>query len=129
MMQLEFAAAGDFGREAALVPFDFAIEVWRHDERRHQYRHGLGSGFGNSKAFGKKKMTTRKVLVKVQLPLDHSGEALALVYDEQRSCEGLVPITPDIKRLMAGSVKKFFNAEVDEDGIVELMGLAPWQNW
>lgn len=62
------------------------------------------------------------MIVKVQLPVlswDDSEEAPALVYNEDRSVMLMVAVTDEILAVMEGP-KGFFEAEVDDDGLLHL---------
>jgi hypothetical protein len=69
-----------------------------------------------------------RLIVKVQTPIEtNAQEPLALVYNEDRSYEELVPITPELREMMRGKPKLFFHARVDE--ALHLDSEAPWQSW
>lgn len=72
-----------------------------------------------------------RLIVKVQIPLESTIEINppCLVYNEDRSINVLLPITPDVLRLMAGYPKKYFEAVIRPDNQLELMkevGPQPW---
>lgn len=68
------------------------------------------------------------VIVKIQLPLVSTGCPMALIYNESRTIEEIVPVNADLERRMDGQNKAYFQANL-EDGQLELISPAPWQNW
>jgi hypothetical protein len=69
------------------------------------------------------------MIVKVQLPLaSNEAQPPALVYDEKRSFQAMVPVTKEIKDAMKGKPKAFFHAHRENDKVM-LDQPAPWQNW
>lgn len=73
-------------------------------------------------------------IVKVQLPIGGNAKAEALVYNEDRSVEGLLTITDSLEKAMAGRPKKFFFAYLvgstsNPELIVDVHREAPWQDW
>lgn len=75
-------------------------------------------------------MEQEKVIFKIQLPIETSLlEPIALIHNEDNSCKGMIPVTQDIKDVMEDSKKKFFYAHILPDGMVELLGPAPDQEW
>lgn len=68
------------------------------------------------------------VIVKIQLPLVSTGCPMALIYNESRTIEKIVPVNDDLERRMDGQNKTYFQAYL-EDGQLELISPAPWQNW
>lgn len=72
---------------------------------------------------------TRTTIVKVQLPLaSNESQPQALVYDEGRSFTRTIPVTRDLRKKMAGAVKKFFYATLDGEKI-EIGAAASFQGW
>lgn len=69
-------------------------------------------------------------IFKVQLPLFSSDEnALALVYNEDQSIVSHSPVTVDLMRAVGPEMKKFFHGFVREDGSLEFVDEAEWQDW
>lgn len=69
-------------------------------------------------------------IFKLQVPLVTTDpEPKALIYNEDRSAEGMFPVTSDILELMDGEAKIFIYGQYEEDGTVTLIGNAPWQEW
>lgn len=71
------------------------------------------------------------MIVKVQIPIESNmppEEYRALVYDETRSLEVLVPITDGLREAMGSHVKQYWYAHTEGDHVV-LDGPAPWQKW
>lgn len=79
-----------------------------------------------------------RFIVKVQLPLSaNTPDAPALMYDETRGIEAMMPVDVELLEKMGNTAKRFFWARfiphdeaVDPDvGIVVLDEQAPWQDW
>lgn len=66
-------------------------------------------------------------IFKLQVPL--SGDPQALVYNKTRSSRGLIPITDEVKEVMGDEFKKFIFGKRLESGVIEIHGVAPWQEW
>lgn len=67
------------------------------------------------------------MIVKVQLPL--GGEPMVLVYNQDRSVIGHVPLTTEVQECFAdGEMKAFFHARMRGTEL-EIQGRAPWQEW
>jgi hypothetical protein len=71
---------------------------------------------------------SERMIVKLQLPLGGEPD-FALIYDKKREYLGLVPVTPDVRRAMGDSVKKFFYAHPAKGGKLMIDMDAPWQEW
>lgn len=69
----------------------------------------------------------KKQIFKIQTPL--AGPPTALIYNKDRSASGMIPITPEIEKLMKGEPKKFVYAIHREDGQIEILEEAKWQTW
>lgn len=72
-----------------------------------------------------------KFIVKVQVPLSTNGEPEALIYDETREVQAMVPVT-DVTSRMKDRPKAFFWATIRADAksrVIELHDEAPWQDW
>lgn len=74
-----------------------------------------------------------KQIVKVQTSLFTSdGSHLALVYNEDKSVMGEMPVSKEILDAMNGELKAFFWAEIPSSNKfveIELIDEAPWQDW
>jgi hypothetical protein len=69
------------------------------------------------------------MIVKVQIPLATSGPiSEALIYDESRTIEALLPVTDDLLEAMDGQPKAFFYAHMEGTNLL-IDGPAPWQEW
>jgi len=71
------------------------------------------------------------MIVKVQIPLagsDAQAMGEALIYNEGRTIEALLPITDDLLEAMDGEPKAFFYAHMEGTNLL-LDGPAPWQEW
>lgn len=74
------------------------------------------------------------MIVKVQLPLNHKHPQ-ALIYNEDRTIEVQWDFSNDLKtfrellKLMRKEPKAFFFAKQDQQGMLHLEGIAPWQEW
>lgn len=71
------------------------------------------------------------MIVKVQIPVvTNDPNAMALVYNEDRSFDVFMPITKDLKKAMGDNKKQYFHAEYDKkNNNTILKGKAPWQSW
>lgn len=71
------------------------------------------------------------MIVKVQIPLaTNSKEALALVYNKDRSYEVFMEITDELLKSMGREYKKFFYAHYDrKNNLTVLDREALWQEW
>lgn len=80
-------------------------------------------------------MNTEKFIVKVQLPIFSSdSDSEALVYDEGRTFVEQMPLPKKAKDMMKGEPKSFWWAmnvyDKKRNGYwLELLELAPWQDW
>ncbi len=80
------------------------------------------------------KPTTRRVIVKVQLPLASSGgKGGVLVYNKSRSFMQELPLRSrrELKELQSAigdEMKGYFYAIYDGKGLI-LTDVAPWQSW
>lgn len=68
-------------------------------------------------------------IFKLQVPLATNGEAQALIYNKNQTSRGLIPITEDVKKIMGDEFKKFIYGKRLETGVIEIHGVAPWQEW
>lgn len=67
------------------------------------------------------------MIVKIQIPIAGGNDALA--YSEDRSYVGQFPVTADLKRIMGGALKKYFEADIDDGGLLHLRDEALAQDW
>lgn len=66
---------------------------------------------------------------KVQVPLTtNDPQPKALIYNKDRSYEGLIPVTDEIRKMMDNEPKRFFWGHVEGDALT-IDANAPWQNW
>ena len=70
-------------------------------------------------------------IIKVQLPIStNDPNAQALMYNKDRSWEGLYPIDQTVLDMMHGEFKRFFYADITDEGhTVSIFSNAPWQEW
>lgn len=69
-----------------------------------------------------------KLIFKIQLPLQtNAPEPMALVYTITRANMAHIPITPELKALMRGRTKAYFQAEVVDGTLV--IGREVNQTW
>ena len=68
-----------------------------------------------------------KEIFKIQIPL--FGEPKALIYNKDKSFLGFIPVTAEVGKVMCDEFKKFVFGKRLESGIVEIEGVAPWQEW
>ena len=52
-----------------------------------------------------------------------------LMYDQNRVVESLIPITDEIDEVMKGHGSRYFYAQWDRAGEIDLTKVAPNQNW
>lgn len=62
-------------------------------------------------------MTTEIQIFKVQKPVGGAPHP-ALIYNEDRSILGEVPMTPELTTLMKGSYKIYVKGYIDDDGML-----------
>lgn len=74
-----------------------------------------------------KKPKEKFEIFKLQVPL--AGEQQALIYNKNQTSRGLIPITDEVKEVMGKEFKKFIFGKRREDGVIEIHGVAPWQEW
>ncbi len=71
----------------------------------------------------------KKCIVKVQLPIaSNEADAPMLIYSEDQSIFTTMPIDAKSKKHFT-DLKSFHYARLRDDGILEFLGQAPWQNW
>jgi hypothetical protein len=66
------------------------------------------------------------MIVKLQRPL--AGGTEVLIYNKDRSVQGMIPMTPDLQRLF-GKKPKVYAEGSFKNGIVEIDRLVPDQPW
>jgi len=77
----------------------------------------------------RKKRKDGQFIVKVQIALAWShGKQPALVYNEDRSVMGEMPVSRAVLKAMDGAPKAFFYAKLRGTEL-ELLDEAPWQDW
>ena len=77
-----------------------------------------------------KKTHMPKMIVKVQVPIfSTDNSAGCLVYDEERTFTTEIPATERIIKDCRDDMKNFYFAHWRPEGVLELDGLAPWQDW
>lgn len=69
----------------------------------------------------------KKQIFKLQMPL--AGAPMVLIYNKDRSAQGMIPLTDELKELMGDSIKDFFYCIHREDGPIEIFEKAEWQEW
>lgn len=77
--------------------------------------------------------STKKIIVKVQLPIVSTGDAGVLVYNEDRSVMQELPMRSKkelkhLQKMLGDYPKGYFYAKFDGKGLI-LTGEAPWQEW
>ena len=71
-----------------------------------------------------------KLILKVQTSLSTNADTqMVLVYDKDRSVMGEFPITEGIAKVMNGKPKRYFHAEVDDEGCIHLGKPVKEQAW
>lgn len=69
-------------------------------------------------------------IFKIQTPLVTNEPVLrAMIYNEGRSWQGLVPVTPEITSLMGDSPKIYVEGFIGIDDKLNVTGLAEDQDW
>jgi hypothetical protein len=85
-----------------------------------------------------KRVIRKSIVVKVQITIVTNapvGEAEVLVYNQDRSVQGMFLYTAELKRTLRGKLKSFWFAHTIPDPkvpngyIVSLDRPAPWQEW
>lgn len=76
-----------------------------------------------------RKVWKKIFIVKIQLPLPISAVAEALIYNQDRTIQQILPVDESILGFMSGYVKVFAWAWLDSKQMLRLEGLAPWQEW
>lgn len=70
------------------------------------------------------------MIVKVQVSLmTTAAERQCLIYNRSRSVIGELPLTEEIATVMADRPKAYFEAKLDDDGVVQLGREVPAQRW
>lgn len=69
------------------------------------------------------------MIVKIQRSLFSSGGATMLIYNQSRSVYIQQPLDPVVEKLLCGRPKGYFEASLQPDGGLELLGHAEEQNW
>ena len=52
-----------------------------------------------------------------------------LIYDKSRSVEGVLPLTDEVKKLLANDLKGYFKAKMDSSGILHIQKRVADQEW
>lgn len=66
-------------------------------------------------------------IFKVQVSLNNPSQVL--IYNEDRSAQGIIPNSTELNKLMGKEPKKFFHGIHREDGQIEILIEADWQDW
>lgn len=71
------------------------------------------------------------MIVKIQAPIESNRKSPpALVYNEDRSFLTETKLDEDLKKLMAGRLKAFFNIRLsDDEENFNILCEAEWQDW
>ncbi len=70
------------------------------------------------------------MIVKAQISLETSETVKqVLIYNQDRSVCFEMDAPPAVLDAMADRRKAFFHAELRDDGKLELLEVAPWQEW
>lgn len=73
---------------------------------------------------------SKTMIVKIQISTNDSlGRSRALIYNEDRSVFHEVEPTKEILKLMKGSKKEFFECEINDEGLIGIIGKAKWKSW
>lgn len=66
---------------------------------------------------------------KLQRPLFTTGEQECLVYNEDHSFQGLIPLTDELLAIFDHSHKIYIEGHVDDKGILHIEDVTEWQDW
>lgn len=69
------------------------------------------------------------MIVKIQRSLFPPGAATMLIYNEDRTVFYQDRLSKAVKNLLGGSLKGYFHAHVDKDGLLRIGQRAPAQSW
>jgi len=66
-------------------------------------------------------------IFKFQVSINEPSQVL--IYNEDRSSIGIIPNSKELSKLMGKEPKKFFHGIHREDGQIEILTEADWQDW
>ena len=69
------------------------------------------------------------MIVKIQRSLFSSETSTMLIYDKRHRVEGHLPLTDEVKALLAGDRKGYFKARRDSTGLLHIKERVADQNW
>lgn len=69
------------------------------------------------------------MIVKIQRSIFPPGANTMLIYDKRRSVEGQLPLTKEVKKLLAGDLKGYFQGRLDSTGLLHIQKRVADQEW
>lgn len=69
------------------------------------------------------------MIVKIQRSIFPPEASTMLIYDKKRSVEGQLPLTDEVKKLLAGDLKGYFQARLDSTGLLHIQKRVADQEW
>lgn len=68
-----------------------------------------------------------KQIFKIQVSL--TSPPMVFLYNKERTSQGMFPLNNEIKKAMGNDLKKYFYGNHKEDGEIEILSEAEWQEW